>query len=74
MKNDNQVIQSFGLMGQLRRIENSTAKLNVLLGKKVYVMDMSTDIDLPVFRLPYGDVYIGFNPPKPSKYGYRSLL
>ena len=67
---DKQVIQSMGLMGTMQRINNSTAKLNVLLGKKVYIKDISIDMDLPTYHLPDGKVHIGFNPPKPYEMGY----
>lgn len=29
-----------------------------------------TDIDLPVFHLPDGEIHIGFNPPTPRERGY----
>lgn len=33
--------------------------------RKIRVIDAGQDIDLPVFHLPYGRIYIGLNPPKP---------
>lgn len=39
--------------------------------KHIPVRASNTDIDLPVYRLPDNNgVHIGFNPPKPSEFGY----
>lgn len=42
----------------------------VILGegiKKIRFKVWNDDCELPVYHLPYGKVYIGFNPPKPHQ-------